>query len=441
MQFLLNTALLFVQLWSNGAYWGYIAQIIVQFLVNIALLFVQLYVHLQQIMALMESLINKYRYILAQTSTDFMRYLHDQIDWNARLIAILGSRGVGKTTMLLQHIKLHDDPLTSLYISADDLYFTNHRLTDLAQTFFQNGGKKLYIDEVHKYENWSTEIKNIYDFLPQLQIVYTGSSILDLEKGGGDLSRRKLQYYLHGLSFREYLKMKCQVDVPVFSLEDVLQGKATLPVDLRPVALFKEYLRNGYYPFFIEQNSLTRLDAIINQTLENDIPAFAHINVSTALKVKRLLYIIAQSVPFKPNFTKLAAELDISRNMINDLFVYLEKSNMITMLRTDTQGVKLLGKVDKVYLNNTNIAYALSDSTPDIGNIRETAFLMSTRATLHTLSSSVSDFYIAPYTFEVGGVNKTRKQVVGIDNAYVVKDDIEYSALRTLPLWSFGLLY
>lgn len=389
----------------------------------------------------MENLIAKYRYLLSQTSTDFIRYLHGQIDWDARLVAILGSRGVGKTTMLLQHIKLSGDANTSLYVSADDIYFSGHRLADLAQNFFQNGGRILYVDEVHKYPNWSTEIKNIYDFLPQLKVVYTGSSILDLEQGGGDLSRRKLQYHLHGLSFREYLALKYGWELPVSSLEDVLHGKPQLPADWRPVQLFKEYLKEGYYPFFKERGSLMRLEAIINQTLENDIPNFARMNLTTTLKLKRLLYIIAQSVPFKPNFSKLAATLDMSRNALTDTFAYLEKAQMITQLRTDTQGIRLLGKVDKVYLNNTNLAYALTSTVPDIGNIRETAFLMGTRVTNPPLSSTASDFCIGPYTFEVGGANKTRHQLSGIENAFVVKDDIEYGALQTLPLWSFGMLY
>ncbi len=389
----------------------------------------------------MESLIAKYRYLLSQTSTKFVRYLHAQIDWDARLVAILGSRGVGKTTLLLQHIKLTNSALASLYVTADDLYFTDHRLVDLAQNFYQNGGRLLYIDEVHKYANWSTEIKNIYDFLPQLKVVYTGSSILDLEQGGGDLSRRKLQYYLQGLSFREFLELKYEEQLPVYTLEEVLQGKPELPAQLRPVQLFKEYLREGYYPFFTERGSLLRLDAIINQTLENDIPTFARMSLTTTQKLKRLLYIIAQSVPFKPNFSKLAETLEISRNALTDIFAYLEKANLITQLRTDTQGIRLLGKVDKVYLNNTNLAFALTNTTPDVGNIRETAFLMSTRATHTALSSSASDFYIAPYTFEVGGANKTHRQLAGIDNAYVVKDDIEYGALRTIPLWSLGMLY
>lgn len=389
----------------------------------------------------MESLIIKYRSLLNHTRTDFVRYLHNQINWDARLVAVLGARGVGKTTLILQHIKLYDDVQRTLYVTADDIYFASHTLYDLAQQFSQNGGKRLYIDEVHKYPKWSTEIKNIYDFLPDLQVVYTGSSILELERDGADLSRRKLQYVLHGLSFREFLQLKYKVEVPCYTLQDVVRGRPSLPSGTQPIALFKEYIQTGYYPFFQEADYLMRLDAIVNQTLENDIPAFANMNISTTIKLKRLLYIIAQSVPFKPNFTKLAAELGISRNAINDIFAYLEKACMITQLRTNTQGIKLLGKVDKVYLNNTNLAYSLTDSTPDIGNIRETAFLMLTRVNCNVLSSAASDFYIAPYTFEVGGVNKTRKQISGIDNAYVVKDNIEFGALTTLPLWTFGLLY
>lgn len=389
----------------------------------------------------MEHLIRKYRHVLDKTPTQFVRYLHDAVRWDARLVAILGSRGVGKTTMILQHIKLFDDAATTLYVSADDIYFSSHRLVDLAETFYQNGGKKLYIDEVHKYPNWSAEIKNIYDFLPDLHVVYTGSSILDLEEGGGDLSRRRLQYYMYGLSFREYLRLKYGEEIPVSTLHDVLQGRVVLPPHLRPVMLFKEYLREGYYPFFAEGDSMARLDAIISQTLENDIPTFAKMNLSTTHKLKRLLYIIAQSVPFKPNFTKLAADLGISRNALNDIFLYLEEANLISQLRSDTQGIKLLGKVDKVYLDNTNLAYALSETTPDVGNLRETAFMMMTRVTQRPLASSVSDFLLAPYTFEVGGPNKTRRQLAGVENAYVVKDEIEYGALRTLPLWSFGMLY
>ena len=307
--------------------------------------------------------------LLSNISTDFIRYLHDEIEWDSKLIAILGPRGVGKTTMLLQHIKLYDNIDETLFVTADDLYFAEHKLIDLAMDFYQHGGKKLYIDEIHKYAGWAREIKNIYDLIPRLQVVYTGSSILDLEVGEADLSRRKLEYRMVGLSFREYLAISYGYHLPVYSLEDILKHKVDFPyAEARPILLFKEYLQHGYYPFFQEKGYLLRLQSIIKQTLENDIPTFANMNIATALKLKRLLYIIAKSVPFKPNFTKLATLLDMNRNTVSDLMCYLEKAGIINQLRAETEGVRLLGKVDKVYLNNTNLAYALSDNTPDIGN-------------------------------------------------------------------------
>lgn len=390
----------------------------------------------------METLYRTYRTLLYNTSTEFVRYLHDQIEWDSRLIAILGARGIGKTTLLLQHIKLYDNVDETLFVTADDLYFTEHKLVDLAREFYQQGGKRLYIDEIHKYNGWSQEIKNIYDLIPHLQVVYTGSSILELESGGADLSRRKLEYHLVGLSFREYLAISRGYHLPVYSLEEILEHKVDFPYDKeRPLQLFKEYLQQGYYPFFKEKGYYVRLRSVLNQTLENDIPVFAKMNMSTAQKLKRLLYIIAQSVPFKPNFTKLATLLDINRNTISELMFYLEKAGVINQLRSDTEGVRLLGKVDKVYLNNTNLAYALSDTTPDIGNIRETAFFSMLRMNQTIATSSVSDFSIGKYTFEIGGKGKSQKQVRGVSDAYIVKDDIEFGMQNIVPLWAFGFIY
>ncbi len=294
----------------------------------------------------METLIRTYRVLLNNTTTDFVRYLHNQILWESRLIAILGARGVGKTTLLLQHIKQYDDIGKSLFVTADDIYFSTHSLFDLALGFYQNGGEKLYIDEIHKYKGWSTEIKNIYDQIPQLKVVYTGSSILDLEKGGADLSRRKLEYHMTGLSFREYLAISRGIEIPIHSLEDILVNKIEFPYQTeRPLALFKEYVQNGFYPFFNDPGYYIRLKSVLNQTLENDIPDFAQMNISTAQKLKKLLYIIAQSVPFKPNFSKFSRDLDVSRNDIPNLMFYLEKAGVINQLRDDTKGIKLLGKV------------------------------------------------------------------------------------------------
>lgn len=391
---------------------------------------------------IMETLRRTFQILLNNTNTDFIRYLHDKIAWDSRLIALLGARGVGKTTLLLQHIKLYDNLQETLFVMADDLYFASHRLYDLAVEFFQNGGKKLYIDEIHKYKGWSTEIKNIYDQLPKLQIIYTGSSILDLEKGEADLSRRKLEYHLTGLSFREFLQLNKGINLPVHSLQEVLGNKIHFPYDKeRPLAQFKEYLQYGFYPFFKEHGYHMRLRSVLNQMLENDIPDFAQMNISTAQKLKKLLYIIAQSVPFKPNFSKLSRDLGINRNTLPDLMFYLEKAGIINQLRDDTKGIRLLGKVDKVYLNNTNLAYAISDNTPDTGNLRETVFLTTMQTTQEVTSSSLADFKIGNYTFEVGGKNKGQKQIQGIEDAFIVKDDIEYGYKNTLPLWAFGLTY
>jgi predicted AAA+ superfamily ATPase len=379
---------------------------------------------------------------LEEAPTDYVRYLHDKVSWNSRLIAILGARGVGKSTLVLQHIKLHEDISTTLYVSADDIYLSTHTLVELAGKFYQNGGKALYIDEIHKHKNWSTEIKNIYDTYSNLRVGYTGSSILDLEKGGADLSRRKLEYHLPGLSFREYLAIVKRIHLPVHSLDQILAGKIEFPYkDHRPVALFKEYLREGYYPYFQESGYYLRLRSVINQVVDNDIPAFAEMTVSTAQKLKKLLYIIAQSVPFKPNYSKLARDLDINRNTVADLAVYLEKAQLINVLRDDTHGIASLGKVDKIYLNNTNLAYALSDSTPDVGNLRETVFLSMLGQMQIVTSSSVGDFRVGERVFEVGGRNKKQKQIREVENAYVVKDDIEYGYRNVIPLWAFGLTY
>ena len=390
----------------------------------------------------MEMLKEQMKVQLELVDDGFVRYLHDKIDWQAQLIAILGARGVGKTTMLLQHIKRYNTLDDTLFVYADNIYFTKHTLFDLALDFYKNGGRHLYIDEIHKYKNWSQEIKNIYDSLPRLQVVYTGSSILDLEQGGADLSRRKLQYYLYGLSFREYLQLKHNIVVPVHTLEDLVQNNILFPYsDLQPLPAWKSYVQTGYYPFFMKGNYLQLLNGVILQTVENDIPMFAGLSMGVARKLKTLLYIIAQSVPFKPNMSAIAADLGISRNDVGDLFFYLEKAGLINQLRSDITGIRLLGKVDKVYLNNTNLMYAIAGGNTDIGNERETAFYTLARVTDPVTTSSLSDFQIGDYIFEVGGKKKGRKQIEAVENGIVVKDDIEYGSKGIVPLWAFGLMY
>ena len=389
----------------------------------------------------MEILISTYKRLLNNINTDFIRYIHSKIEWENRLIAIVGARGIGKTTLLLQHIKLYDDINTSLFVFADNMYFTEHSLFELALKFYQNGGKKIYIDEIHKYKNWSREIKNIYDEIPNLNIIYTGSSILDLENNGADLSRRKLQYYMYGLSFREYLEMLESIQIPIHKFDDVLSNNIEFPYERRPVFLFHKYLQEGYYPFFKEKGYLEKLRNVINQTIEVDIPQFANMSVGTIRKLRQLLYIISKSVPFKPNISKISNDLDMSRNNMRDILFFLEKAGIISQIRNDTGGIKLLGKVEKVILDNTNLSYALSQKETNIGNIRETFFYSVMKVTKDVFASKVSDFAIDDFIFEVGGKNKGQQQIASAKNAYVVKDDIEYGTANIIPLWAFGLTY
>ena len=287
------------------------------------------------------------------------------------------------------------------------------------------------------------EIKNIYDSFPDLRIVYTGSSILELEKGGADLSRRKLEYRLHGLSFREYLMISRDINVKTHSLQEILSHNVEFPyADYKPLALFKDYMKEGYYPFFKDYGYYMRLSSIVNQILENDIKDFAEMTVSTARALKKLMYIIAQSVPFKPNYSKISNDIDVNRKLVSDLMIYLEKAQLITILRDNSFGISSLGKVEKIYLNNTNLSYALVGDMTDIGNARETVFLSLLKPIYDITSSPYSDFIVdKKYTFELGGKNKKQKQIKDIKDSYFVKDDIEYGSANIIPLWTFGLLY
>lgn len=392
----------------------------------------------------MESLFATSQLLISRVDTTYVRDKHNEIDWNSRLVAILGARGTGKTTMILQHIRLHNTTSQALYVMADDFYFTSHRLEELANKFMLLGGKYLYIDEIHKYKGWSTEIKNIYDKMPDLHVVYSGSSILDLEKGGADLSRRKLEYIMPGLSFREYLNISQGWNLPRYTLEEILAGKVDFPYkEARPLQLFASYLREGYYPFFKEGNYTMRLNGIIKQVVEDDVPKFADMEIASVQKLKKLLYILAQNVPFKPNYAKLERDLGISRNTLPKYMLYLEKAGLIGVLREKVQGIKLFEKIEKIYLNNPNEAYILSDETPNIGTLRETIFFAWLRVEHLVSSSPVSDFEVDGLTFEIGGKNKGKKQLATLpsDKAYVVKDDTEYVFQNFIPLWMFGFVY
>jgi predicted AAA+ superfamily ATPase len=389
----------------------------------------------------MERLYEMYRVLIERTDTTHLRYLHHVVDWNSRLTAIVGARGVGKTTMLLQHIKLFHHIEDTLYVNADDIYFADNTLFDLASDFYKHGGKHLFIDEVHKYTQWSKELKMMYDYFPDLQVVFTGSSILDIYKGSDDLSRRALTYHLAGLSFREYLNISQNIQLPAYSLSEIVENKVDISRISQILPLFDSYLKEGYYPFYKDVGYYDRLGNILNQTLEVDIPLYANMNVATSKKIKQLLYVISRSVPFKPNFTKLAQLIDVHRNQVVDFLYYLEKVGIIIQLRNNTKGIRLLGKVEKIYLGNTNLIALLGEGKSEIGNVRETFFINQMGITHRVFSSDSSDFIINDYTFEVGGQNKKRKQIANLLNAYVVKDDIEYGYKGTIPLWAFGFTY
>ena len=359
-------------------------------------------------------------------------------------MVIEGARGVGKTTMILQRIKLSGDAGTSLYVDAGHTYFSSNSLYDFVEAFYKNGGKCIYIDEVHKYETWSSEVKMMYDYLPELKIVLTGSSLLSIKKGvDADLSRRAIEYTLYGLSFREFLFLSEGISVPQFSLEDIVAGKVDISGSVKfPIPVFHKFLKMGDYPFFSVDNYQIRLNNVVNQTLEVDIPQYARMNVSTVAKLKKLLNIISQSVPFKPNFSEIARSLEVDRATASTYMTYMEKSGLVRQLHTADTGMKILEKVDKVYLANTSLVYALADNIPETGNVRETFFFAQT-SVCHTVASADAngDFRIGDYTFEVGGQPKKQKQIDGIPNSFVVKDDIDFPGYRTLPLWHFGLMY
>lgn len=389
----------------------------------------------------MRTLYQKFETLLQSTTTDFKRYLYNKVSWESRMIGIIGARGVGKTTMILQHIKENLDSKKALYVSADDMYFGENRLFDLADDFYKNAGEYLFIDEIHKYTDWSRELKNIYDSFPTLKVVFTGSSVLDILKGSADLSRRAIIYKLQGLSFREYLKLFHNYDIEVYTLKQIINNEVKLDNIKHPLPLFKDYLKRGYYPFGIENEMNLRLGQIIVQTLESDIPQYANLNVGTSRKLKRLLSIIAESVPFKPNFSKISEMISVSRNSLDDYFSYMEKAGLIGQLRNETSGIQGLGKIDKVYLDNTNIIFNLVGEKSNVGNLRETFFFNQMRVKNEVISSKKADFVIDHYTFEVGGKNKQQNQIEKDDKSFIVKDDIEYGYRNVIPLWAFGLNY
>ena len=390
----------------------------------------------------MNALYEYQQLILSQINISFLRYKYYELDWTRRVFGIVGPRGVGKTTMVLQYIKQKLSLQDSLYITLDHIYFSTHTLIDVADKFYKEGGKHLIIDEVHKAFNWSVQLKQIIDSYPNMQIIFTGSSILDIYRGVADLSRRAPIYEMQGLSFREYLVLYHDIQTPTWNLDDLKNHRVTLTNVEHPLPLFNDYLKRGYYPFErIASDFSTNLMQVINRTMETDIPLYANINISVARKLQNLLVVIAESVPFKPNYKKLAEVTGISRNDIADYIYYMERAGMLMSLHDTTQGIRSIGKSHKLYVDNTNLMYVLSPENIDKGNLRETFFLNQMRVKYPVIASQKADFEIGNYVFEVGGKNKNQKQLDNNPNGYIVKDDIEFGYRNVIPLWAFGLTY
>ncbi|MCC5915986.1 MAG: ATP-binding protein [Cryomorphaceae bacterium] len=397
----------------------------------------------------MEELLEISESLIAKVPVRFKRYLFDRINWQNRLIGIKGARGTGKTTMLLQWLKtLKISNHQKAYFSLDELYFTTHSLSDTAKTFYQQGGKVLVLDEVHKYPTWSKEIKNLYDRYEDLQIVFTGSSIIDIARQEGDLCRRALLYELKGMSYREYLNFSHKLDFPAISLETLVTNDGSLrelfPADFKPLAYFKEYLQFGYYPFFAsdKQGFHTRLRQLVRTIVEYDMAEMEGFDIRHAKKMLQLLYVVAQQVPFKPNIKNLASKTGIHRNSMNNYLYFLGEARLLSLLNKSGISVSTLQKPDKIFLENTNLLFALSDLKPEIGTVREVFFNNQLQEAHQVSYSETTDFEIdGRFSFEVGGKNKSRKQLQGLQDGILVKDEIEYPVGKTIPLWLFGFLY
>jgi len=397
----------------------------------------------------MEQLFDYQEKILSSTSPLFNRYLDFMIDWENRLIAIKGARGAGKTSLLLKKIKesFRDDP-SILYCTLDHLYFANHSLLELADSFQKKGGKILFLDEVHRYPNWSQEIKNIYDTFRELKVVFTGSSILDILKGKADLSRRVVIYDLQGLSFREFLEFETGMKFEAYPLEEILENhrKITQEINARikPLAYFTHYLQYGYYPFY-KEGVITypiKLLNVINLTLETDLPILKNVDPKYVPRLKKLLYFIAISAPMQPNISKLSQIIEMSRNTVQLYLEYLSESRLINLSVSAKSGYAVLAKPEKIYLHNTNLTCVISKDKPDPGSLRETFFFNQVGVNHEIHSPVTGDFIVdQKYTFEIGGKSKKTTQIKGIEKSYIIADDIEFGYENKIPLWLMGFLY
>jgi len=398
----------------------------------------------------MQQLFSTFYQQLNRVPVDFTRYLYNEIHWQNRLIAIIGSRGTGKTTMLLQYIKLNYQPYSAevLYASLDNLWFATHSLLYLADEFAKQGGKFLYLDEVHNYMGWSREIKNIYDSHPDMKIVFTGSSLLEVYKGEADLSRRAVTYQLYGLSFREFLEYEYGIKHESVSVDDIMVNHAKLAIaivdKIKPLVAFNEYIRYGYFPYYKEDKELynLRLLTTLNTIIEVDLPATERIDYYSVVKIKKLFGVLASLVPFTPNVSQLSHDIETTRVSLLNYLYYLDKAQAIMLLSKEPFGIKQMSKPDKIYIGNTNYAFALGGEQTNIGSVRESFFMNQVRVKHSVAFSNAVDFKVSDkYNVEIGGKNKTKKQIAGLDNAFTVLDNIEVGNGNQIPLWLFGLTY
>ncbi|MFN9378684.1 MAG: ATP-binding protein [Bacteroidota bacterium] len=398
----------------------------------------------------MEELFNRYQRISQKIQTEFVRSFMQEVNWNARLIGIKGARGVGKTTLILQYLKINftDNIALTLYVSLDSFAFRGKTLLGLADEFVRNGGKHLFLDEVHKYPNWAQELKNIYDDYSELQIVFTGSSLLEILNSRADLSRRVVIYHMQGLSFREYIMLETGIYFAPLTLESILKDHLHLAglinAKIKVFPHFEKYLKQGYYPFYREELDLYehRVEEVINMMLEIELPLLRGMDIGLVPKIKQLLVIISESVPFVPNIVHLSQKIEIHRTTLMSYLFYLQELGLTYHLLKEARGSVRLQKPAKIYLENTNLMYVLFSFSANRGNVRET-FFANQVGYKHKISfHEKTDFLVNnTYAFEIGGKDKSKKQITGIENAYIVSDEIEYGYQNKIPIWLFGFLY
>lgn len=395
----------------------------------------------------MERLVEKSARKINNVSVVFKRYLYHEINKSNRLIAIKGARGTGKTTLLLQLAKEYNSDEV-LYVALDDLFFSENTLYSLAEKFVKIGGKVILIDEVHKYPNWSRELKLVYDDFTNLKVIFTSSSILEIYKGESDLSRRAVTYNLAELSFREYLLLYEKIELPILNFQEILKNHKSISLDLleqfTPFKYFSKYLKIGNYPYFEnnEEEYYQKLRNTVNLILEVDLQTTENLDFHTLAKLKRLLFVISSNVPFTPNIQKISDTIQLNRNALVRALQLLDRASLIRMIYKQTRSISLLNKPDKIWLHNTNLMFAISGEHLEIDTIRET-FFMQNLAYNHELSLPAKGDVLVDntYLFEIGGKNKSKKQIAQLENAFVVKDDIEVGFQNSIPLWLFGFLY